>query len=251
MTRPAAQSTELQRLLVQQGAGVQLFPILEIVPLNDLPAAASALAAEQLYDGLLLTSPNTVSCLASVAQALQLELATRFAHSQIAAVGSKTAQQAENLGLKVDTIPARYDAESLAETLIQQGVAGKHYLLPCGRRARPVLREQLEAAGAYVTRLVLYDTVMPADFDLQGFVSRLQNRTLNTLLFTSPSSVQHLQQLLTGHDPDTLLQQVQLVSIGPVTSAALQTCFGRIDLEAPEATQEGLLQALLKQAVPA
>ncbi|MBF2053621.1 MAG: uroporphyrinogen-III synthase [Candidatus Sericytochromatia bacterium] len=251
LTRPAAQSAELQRLLQQQGAEVQLFPTLEILPLNDLPAAASALAAAQCYDGLLLTSPNTVTCLARVAQSLQLDLAARFAQSQIAAVGSKTAQRAESLGLVVDTLPVRYDAESLADTLIQQGVAGRHYLLPCGRRARPVLSDMLQAAGARVTRLVLYDTVMPADFDLQGFVSRLQHQALNTLLFTSPSSVQHLQQLLSAYDADTLLQGVQLVSIGPVTSAALKDSFGRVDLEAPEATQEGLLQALLQQAVPA
>lgn len=250
LTRPAAQSTELQHLLVQQGAGVQLFPTLEIVPV-DAPEAATVLAAGQRYDGLLLPSPNALQRLAEVAQRLQLDLPTRFGSSQIAAVGSKTAQCAEALGFRVHCVPPRYEAASLAETLIQQGVDGKHYLLPCGRLARPVLGDMLEAAGARVTRLVLYDTVIPTDFDLQGFVSSLQTRRLNTLLFTSPSSVAHLQQLLAEHDLHSLLQGVQLVSIGPVTSAALKARLGRVDLEAPEASQKGLLQALLQQAVPA
>ena len=79
-----------------------------------------------------------------------------------AAVGPSTADALRAIGLAVDVVPERYVGEALADALADR-VRGQRVLLVRAAVARDVVPDALTAAGATVTVVDAYRTVVPAD----------------------------------------------------------------------------------------
>lgn len=251
VTRPRHQAGRLLALLAEYGARSLAFPTVEILPLSDYSQLDAALQSQTPWDWLVLTSANGVEQLAARARDLGLNLIQRFAATRLAAVGPQTAASLQACGFTdVFTSPIHH-AEALADNLIGLGMRHQRVLMLRGDLARPELPNQLRAAGAEVADLTVYATRPPADRDFAPVRQALQARELDVLTFASPSSV---RQFAAGFDPaelpELLAPPVCLASIGPVTSAELRSCLGRVDCEAPEATLDSLVAALAARSLP-
>jgi uroporphyrinogen III methyltransferase/synthase len=138
--------------------------------------------------------------------------------ARVAAVGSETARALEQCGLLVDVIPDEYRAEAVAEKMIATGVAGTRVLLPRAAAAREILPEMLQAAGATVEEVAVYQTVpskAPAVADVRRL---LEAGTVDAVTFTSSSTVRYFVAAL-GDGAVPLLQQTRICCIGPITGA--------------------------------
>jgi len=128
-------------------------------------------------------------------------------------------------------------AESLVEALAERPV--RRALIARAEQARDVLPDALRERGADVELLALYRTV----------AEPLSESALESALgadyvtFTSASSVRFF---LDAAAAPTGGQRI--VSIGPVTSAALRERGLTVDVEASEHTPDGLIAALLEDA---
>lgn len=242
VTRTAEQAGDFNRLLEEQGALPIGCPVIEIVPPQNWQEVDAAIAGLSSTDYLVLTSANGVDIFFGRLRQLGLDLRA-LAGVKVVAVGPKTAAAMEVFGLLPDLVPAEYRAEAVVELLQQEGVAGKRIFYPRAEKARDVLPRELAAAGAEVVAPVAYRTLAPAG---AGETVRhlLQAKEVDAVTFTSSSTVENFLALL-GPDAVELLQDVTIVSIGPLTSATARRHGLNVQVEPPDYTLEGMVAALI------
>ena len=129
-------------------------------------------------------------------------------------------------------------AEGLVEALADVPVS--RALIARAAQARDVLPEALRERGASVDVVALYETVAEPldDAQLRDLAAA------NYVTFTSSSTV----RFFFAGAGDSVPANARLVSIGPVTSAALREHGREPDVEASRHDIDGLVQALLVDA---
>lgn len=238
ITRAVHQAGELADLLREQGAVPLLYPCIAIVPPEDTTALDVALRAADTFDWLVLTSANTVEALRQRCEALGLSLAGIKA----AAVGPATAEAAQTvLGLDVQTVPDEHVAEALAKAL--HIAPGMRALLPQADIARSTLADHLRAAGAHVTEVTAYRTMMG-----QGGVNLpalLSGGRIDALTLTSSSTVTNCLERLRSEGGDLAqLRAIPAACIGPKTAATARDAGFAIILTPDDYTLPALVAAL-------
>jgi uroporphyrinogen-III synthase len=105
-----------------------------------------------------------------------------------------------------------------------------------------VVPQALKAAGAQVTVVDAYRTVVPADGVGRARAMFTDERLPDAVLFTSGSTVSHLLDVLREAGL-AFPSQVACVSIGPVTSVALRDAGLVVAAEAETASLDALVDA--------
>jgi uroporphyrinogen III methyltransferase/synthase len=226
VTRARAQASGLAGRLRMLGAQVRETPAIRIEPL-----AGPAPDLER-YDLVCLTSPNGVRLLFERLAASGRD-ARAFAHARVATIGPGTAAELARHGISADVVPERFVAEGLIEALAHMPV--ERALVARAAEARDVLPDALRDRGAEVDVIALYKTVA----EPLGEAERHALEHADYVTFTSSSTVAFLL------DGVELRPDVRIVSIGPVTSAALRERGRAPDVEASRHDIDGLVQALV------
>ena len=240
VTRAAQQSGGLRERLEQQGAEVLLLPTIEIVPPESYAPLDDALRQARDFDWLVVTSANAVRVLDERLTALGLG-ARSLADVKCAAVGPSTADALRALGLAVEVVPERYVGDALADALAGR-VRGQRVLLVRAAVARDVVPVALRAAGAEVTIVDAYRTVVPADAVALARAVFRDEPLPDAVVFTSGSTVSHLLDVL-REAALAFPPQVACVSIGPVTSAALRDAGLIVAAESEMASLDAMVEA--------
>lgn len=243
VTRAQRQSGGLRARLEQQGAEVLLLSTIEIVPPDSYELLDSALRLPQQFHWLVVTSANAVRVIGERLAALELPIES-LTHLRCAAVGPSTAEAACELGLTVEIVPERYVGEALGGALTNR-VRGQRVLLVRAAVARDVMPDALRAAGAAVTVVDAYRTVIPADAVEHAKAIFDAALLPDAVVFTSGSTVTHLLDVL-REAGITFPGAVRCVSIGPVTSAALRDAELVVAAEAKTASLDGLVDACVR-----
>jgi uroporphyrinogen-III synthase len=243
VTRAERQSGGLRERLEQQGAEVLLLPTIEIVPPESYGPLDDALRTVKQFGWLVVTSSNAVRVIGERMTELALPVES-LAHLRCAAVGPSTAEALRSLGLAVEVVPERYVGEALAAALADR-VRGQRVLLVRAAVARDVVPDALTAAGAMVTVVDAYCTVIPADAVERARVVFGDEPLPDAAAFTSGSTVVHLLDVLRRAGL-AFPRQVACVSIGPVTSAALRDAGLIVAAEAETATLDALIDACVR-----
>jgi uroporphyrinogen III methyltransferase/synthase len=164
-----------------------------------------------------------------------------FAGCRIASLGSATTAAVNRFGLLPDLEAAEFSSGGLVEAFKGIDCTGAKILLPRAEGGSPELVTGLEARGATVDELVLYESRPPQEVDRE--VLRLvREGRIDVATFASSSSVRNLASILAG-DID-VLGKALIVSIGPVTSQAIREQGLNVEIEAAEHTIPGLIEAL-------
>jgi uroporphyrinogen-III synthase len=245
VTRAPHQAGEWAAALRAQGAEPLLYPCIAIVPPADSAALDAALqqAAAGAFDWLALTSSNTVEALRQRCAALGVSLNGMRA----AAVGPATADAArQQLGVTVAIVPDEHIAEALAAALAVQ--PGARVLLPQADIARDTLGAALRAAGAAVTVVTAYQTVIGQGGD--DLPAALAAGTVDALTFTSSSTVENCVARVQAEGGSLArLRAVCAACIGPKTAdTALAAGFTTI-LTPAVYTLDGLIESLIEHFV--
>jgi uroporphyrinogen III methyltransferase/synthase len=231
VTRARAQASSLARRLEASGARVVQAPAIRVRPLPGPPLDPTP------YDLVCLTSANGVEGLFERLQAGGRD-ARALAGATVAAIGPGTAAALAGHGITADVVPERFVAESLVQALAELPV--RRALVARASEARDVLPDALRARGAEVEVLALYETVA------EPLPEHVREAALGAdyVTFTSSSTVRCFLEAAGGAPGPT----TRLVSIGPVTSAALREHGLEPHVEAQRHDIDGLLEALLADA---
>jgi len=265
-----ALSTELRKL----GADVIEIPFIEIRKPKSFKPLDAAMKSLNTYDWLILTSANGVEAMWDRMQKLssgrqgireghdfsravedaQAKPASGAGgtHLRIAAIGPATRKAIEQRGAKVDVVPKEYVAESVVRSL-KSKVKGKRVLLVRAKVARDVIPRELRKAGAQVDVVEAYETVVPRSSRrrLRAALKNLKRRP-HVVTFTSSSTGKNFVELLGARHAarKSTLAEIQMASIGPVTSATLRELGLSVDIAAKEFTIPGLIAAIVHASQP-
>ncbi|MBD1942010.1 uroporphyrinogen-III synthase, partial [Coleofasciculus sp. FACHB-712] len=245
VTRAAGQSGEFCVRLQEEGATVIEMPTLEITPPSSWEELDNAIAHLSDFDWLILTSSNGVDYFFERLEA-QNQDARALAGVKIAVVGKKTAQSLKQHGLQPDFIPPDFVADSLIE-YFPEPLERKKILFPrVETGGREVLVKELTVQGAEVIEVAAYQSQCPKAI-APAALDALQRQVVDVITFASSKTVQFFGQLV-GEIDKLPLQGVCIASIGPQTSKTCLSLLGRVDVEAPEYTLDGLTQAIVQWA---
>jgi hydroxymethylbilane synthase len=237
ITRSAEQAGPFAEHLALLGAEPLLFPVITFEP-SDPQTVLPFIQDLAAYAWIVFTSANAVRFFFEFYDMLDNPPPL----PRIAVVGQITGELLQVRDLVPDYVPDVFTGEALAEGLGE--LSGLRILLPRARAGRPQIVEGLQAQGAQVDDVPLYETVtaVPTAQALAEI-----KRGVDVVTFTSPSSVRNFRKLLlnAGIDADALLAAVQTVCIGPSTAAQLEE-FGRAaDLVPAAYTVDGMIEAML------
>jgi uroporphyrinogen III methyltransferase/synthase len=228
VTRARAQASPLAARLRALGATVVEAPAIRIEPIDAmLPDLAG-------FDLLCVTSPNGARRLLELCRD-----ARDLRGPAIAAIGPGTADALRAGGIEADIVPARAVAESLVDALADRPV--RRALIARAEQARELLPDTLRERGAEVEILPLYRTVAEPLDD----AARAAALGADYVTFTSASAVRFFTEAA-GSGGWGSIQRI--VSIGPITSAALREHGLEPRIEADEHTPDGLVAALVAAA---
>ena len=239
VTRPAHQNADLAKLLEEQGAHVMAQPAIAVRQPEDWGAVDAVLNRLAEFDWLVFSSVNGVHALLGRLAAIGRDVRA-LGSVRLAAIGPATVDALREYHLQADCRPQRFQAEDLADALLD-GAAGKKFLLARASRGREVLAERLEAAGASVTQVVVYQSVDIAHAD-ESIARQLREGRIHWTTVTSSAIARSLFALF-GRD----LEKTELVSISPITSATLREMGLEPAAEAHEATMPGVVEAICQR----
>ena len=234
VTRASHQAEELAGPLRELGAEPILLPLIGIAPPDDRTALVDAALHASEYDWIIFTSANAIAAFFA-----ELPETGEWFRPRIAAIGPATREVAEEYGLRVELTPDRYIAEALAEAFRPHPLDGKRILIPSAAVTRDVVPNELRKRGAEVDVVPAYQNVIPHDAP-QRAQGIFQEPLPDWVTFASSSAVDHLLALV---DAD-IVQQINIATIGPATSATVESHGLKVTVEALQHTIPGLIEAL-------
>ena len=240
VTRARAQASGFADLLEANGAAVLQFPTIQIHPLDVDSAYIHTL---QEYDWVIFTSVNAVEIFYEHLQENGKD-ARVFGASKICAVGPKTVDALNSIGIQPDFVPRHSRGSAIAAEI--EGISGKNILLPRAKIATTDLPNGLRKRGASVDDVPLYDTIKIASENADEIETDLLNGRIDLVTFTSSSTVTNFLAMFPAHTPETLLTNVKVAVIGPETQKTAMKYGAQVDIVAKEASVESLAEAIVE-----
>ncbi|HJV35929.1 uroporphyrinogen-III C-methyltransferase [Geomonas sp.] len=243
VTRGADQAGEFSSKLERLGARVYACPTIEITPPASYAELDQAIASLDGFDWIVFTSYNAVKYFFDRLHERGLDTRA-LGRCRVCAVGPKTAAALSPFGVKADLVPEDYKAEGVVAAFSEMEMAGQRILFPRGDRARDVIPERLKAMGASVVAPVAYANETPDDIPPEA-LRALEERRVDSVTFTSSSTVQNLASILGDNRFLHLMEGVKVASIGPVTSKTCRDLGLEVDMEPAEYTLDALTAELI------
>ncbi|MFZ3129508.1 MAG: uroporphyrinogen-III C-methyltransferase [Desulfosporosinus sp.] len=242
VTRARHQASELSQAIEALGGEAWEFPTIEIAPPTDSAYLMKAINNLPGFQWLIFTSVNGVEAFFTELKNQERDVRD-LVGAEIVAIGPATRAALEKRGLHIGYMPEEYRAEKIVEGLANRVVSGQRVLLARAEEARNILPESLKAMGVEVWDVPVYKTVT-GGANRGELQHMLRAKEIHAVTFTSSSTVRNFVTLLDGNV--SLLEDVLLYSIGPITSATARELGLKIFKEAAQYTISGLVEALLE-----
>ena len=243
VTRPAARCRDLALRIEALGARLALRPTIAFEPPSDPSAYRTAIERIDRYDLIVFTSATGVRRFVKGLESRGQTPANLG--SRIAAIGPGTASALREFGLNPDRIATDSRSEGLAAALREDLVAGAHVLCVLPESGRDLLPEALRELGAIVDSPAFYRTVEAKE--AAEIAADIVRGEYDAVVFTSPSSLACL--LAAGRAGVVSLRLglglTRIVTIGPVTAAAVEAAGLTVAAVAESPSAEGIVGALL------
>ena len=238
VTRARAQASEFTDLLEANGAAVILFPTIEIQPI-----ANASIPDPHRYDWVIFTSVNAVEIFYDRLRETGKDTRA-LGGTSVCAVGSKTVDALNAIGIHPDFMPATATSRAIAAEM--EDVAGKRILLPRAKIATAALPKGLREKGAHVDDVPLYDTVKVVNANREAVEADLRNGSIDFVTFTSSSTFTNFVEMFPAHTPSALFAKVKVAVIGPTTEKTAADQGVQVDVIAQKPLMESLVTAMIE-----
>ncbi len=244
ITRAREQASNLVKMLSDFGAECIECPTIKIIPPADYAPLDKAIENLSFYDWIVFTSVNGVNYFFD--RLFENGKDSRsLGHLRTAVIGPATKSRLLNFGVNADILPESYRAESVVAAFEKENMNGKNVLMPRAEKARPILPVEVTKMGALVDEIIAYRTM--EDFDnSDALISILQQGEIDLVTFTSSSTVENFRALLPDDQFEDLMKNIQIASIGPITSQTAQNLGFKVNIIAETYTIHGVCDAILK-----
>jgi len=246
VTRPAGQAETLCQLIESAGGKANHFPVIDIQPLTAIDQAESLRAGLSDIDMLIFISRNAVRCI----DVLLPGICRLCAKKAILAVGAATRQALSDNGV-VDVLSVETGSGSealLALAALQpERISDKKIIIIRGVGGRELLVEALRQRGAEVEYLEVYRRLKP-NVDPCTLKNIWRVERPNAIVVTSTEGLQNLVDMTEEADRNTLFNTPLIVISSRLQTYALSLGFTISAEIATQASDEGLMQALINKS---
>ena len=243
VTRPAHQAENFIDLVEEAGGRVIRFPVIAIEP-RELTGADEHVL-QQSSDCLIFISANAVSL---GVREINRVAPGKLASTRIMAIGQATAQALLDHGLTPALVPpSPYNSEALLAMPEMRDIEGRRYTVIKGKGGREYLHEQLQARGAIVSCIDIYERAKPAQSN-----EPLQQLTLYdhvVIAVTSVKGLHNLFDMATAEQSTWMKQHASFLVPGSrVADAVRDLHIKRPPVVAENATDRVMFKRLLDSA---
>ena len=246
VTRPREQAAELCDALAVLGAETIEAPMIRIAPPEDLVPLRDAVSRAAEFDWIVFTSGNAVQMFMETLLAGDQDVRA-LRGPKLCTVGTSTAEKLTTFGIKVDLVPAEFRAEALVAALAGYGpLQGARVLFPRGDIARETIGDELRRAGAQVTEVIAYRTLIE-DMQREGepdIYKMLLERKIDVVTFTSGSAVRNFAKVYGEDQAADLLRNTEIAVIGPITAHAAEQLGIRVSIQPGSYSIPALVDAI-------
>ena len=251
VTRSFSQGQPLSQALARLGADVVPVPCLAFEPPDDPQALHAALRRiETDFDGVILSSPNGVRATFDAMLDAELDLRV-LAGKLVAAIGPATARACRERGIVADIVAQRARGEGLVEALGDR--LSRRWLYARADEGRAVVPDAIAQAGGTCEIALAYRAVrprVPALLLLSMLPASEGGEDVDAVCFASGKTARHFVQTATEHlgeaATQALLRRAAIVSLGPVTTAAIEAMGLSVAATARAPTTQGMVDAITR-----
>ncbi len=252
ITRPKQQARDFVDRVTALGAEAIEAPMIRITPADDPAPLADAVDRAGEFDWIVFTSANAVEAFMGVLLAGDRDVRA-LKGPRLCAVGTATAEALSAHGIKVELVPSEFRAEAAAEAIVKHGrIKGAKVLLPRADIGRDALGQALRAAGADVTEVVAYRTIVDEGQreDDPDIYKMLLERRIDVVTFTSGSAVRNFARVYGAEQAADLLRNIPVAAIGPVTADAATAAGFHVTIQPATYTIAALVDAVVDHFKP-
>jgi uroporphyrinogen-III synthase len=248
VTRAREQTSELATKLSALGAEVVELPLIKISKSVALQSLADVLLELGSYDWIVFTSANGVRYFFEEFLRVFDDIRS-LGLLRFACIGDTTAGAIRQFHLKIECQPPMATADALAAALIETGsLDSAKVVVITGNLNRDTLISKLEAAGAIVDQLQVYQTEK-TDLTDDPAAADFRARGADAILFASSSAAQSFVDQAAALTLSPGAKRPLAGSIGPQTSETMKASGIPIDFTTKEPSLDGLVAALVKKLV--
>ncbi len=244
ITRPHHLQGGFREKILELGGEPVSLPTVKVLPPQDYSLLDGFLEKIDKFHWIIFTSINGVEYFFNRLKVRKIDF-RELKGVKLAAIGPKTGEAINDLGLKVEFQPAEYRAEAVAEGLKGFTSPGEAVLLPRADIARLELPRALKEMGLDVHEVTTYYNELPEDRGDFNFEELLSGSKKPIITFSSSSTVRNFMKLLVDGGKE-MVKGAVLASIGPITSETIRSFGLNVDIEASSYTMDGLLEGILK-----
>ncbi len=244
VTRPAGQAAHFATALIEAGAIPVLYPVLEILDIEDTAPVLDAAIRLDTFDLAVFVSPNAIE------KALALILPRRSwpAALRVAALGKSSQRELARNGIRDVISPAlRFDSEALLELPELTDVRGKRVIIFRGDGGREVLGDTLKSRGASIEYVTCYRRTRP-QLDPAPLLKLWEVGQLDAVTLTSSEGLRNFFDML-GRLGQAWLKKTPAF-VPHVRIAEQAQALGLTRVIATEPGDDGLMAALMQYFAP-
>ncbi|MDG1476799.1 MAG: uroporphyrinogen-III synthase [Vicingaceae bacterium] len=227
VTRSENQASEFILKLEKLGATTIALPLITTSAINQTELLQKV--SNNNFNWIVFTSPNAVKFFFETISAKNIT-------SKIAAVGSKTKEDLEAIGLTIDFIPTQFSAKQLAIEIPTE--KGETFFIPRSNLAKNDAVAILENRKCKIETLAIYENTS-VNHSKEELIT-ISNQLIDFITFTSGSTIKAFTQL--GIE----IANEKVICIGPETEkAAIQNNI-KVTATANPHTIDGMIEAIKK-----
>jgi len=246
VTRPAQQASALAQQIAARGRRPVIFPLLEILPLQDSAPLQAVLGQLAGFALVVFVSPNAIDAAFRHIAGWPPQLPVGIVGEGSRAALARHGLTAQNATIFSPPDPAKTDSEGLLQALDLDALRGRQVLLVRGESGREFFADSLLAAGVKVQAVAAYRRQAPLlDAALKARLQPLLDSE-NDWILTSSEALRHLvglAQALEGSAGVAKIQQQKLL-VPHARIAETAHVLGFTDVTLTGSGDERLLDAL-------
>lgn len=256
LMRPEPSLPESVRIAEEKGLTVLTAPMISLEPVDDgrFETLTRGLSMERI-DYVVFTSANGVkNAFRSAETSIGREgFVKGLVGTKVVAIGEKTKESLETLGVRVDHVPTTYSSEGLVELFAELGVDGKKITILRSTHGSEELVSGLAKQGATVNDVPVYTITMPHDIDAaERLVRKAARGGIDVFCFTSTMIVKNFLEIASSlglrDEVVSRMNGAKVAAIGAPTVKALQSHGIKVDIVPNEQTIESLLDEVVRRA---
>lgn len=242
ITRPAHNLSAARAALPPERFNLCPCPTISIKPVRRTAEIDFAFSQIPTFDFSIFTSQVAVTKTIRYLNDLSIDL-KQFNQTFVCGVGPVTADKLGEFGIETRLIPDRYTAQALADLFPLMRGCSPRVLFPRGDNSSKVLIDELTRKGYDLVSPIIYSAQPSAELDGQA-MQLIKDRSVDCVVFTSPSSVFGLRLLVGDDEFETLVQNAKVAAIGPVTAKTCQEVGARVEIQPEDYTLEALAKEI-------